>query len=287
MRTSLRTILSDPKPRIVPVAHDALSARLIEEAGFELYAVGGFPLVGFRYALPDIGLVSFGEMAAGVRDIMMGSSLPVIVDADDGYGDVKNVARTVQTYEAMGVSGVAIEDQVSPKRCGHLVGKAVVPADAAVAKIRAAVAARRSNEFVVIARTDALAVEGLDATLRRAEQLATAGADMLFVEAPTSVQEVETIARQLRGCAPLVINMPGIGRTPFIAAEELGEMGYSLILSPAALMVNTIGAMREALRLTRAGEYADIAARISIPELTQLLGIGAWSAFEERILPST
>lgn len=285
MASTLRQILSDPRLRIVPVAHDALSARLIQEAGFELYAVGGFPLIGFRYALPDIGIVSFGEMLAGVRDVMMGSGLPIIVDADDGYGDAKNVARTVQTYEAMGVAAITLEDQVSPKRCGHMAGKSVVTADAAVARVRAAVAARQDRDFVIIARTDALAVHGLEDTLWRAERLAEAGADVLFVEAPTSRTEVEEIARRLRGVAPLLINMPGIGRTPFIPPEELGEMGYSLILSPAALMVSAVDAMRAALRLTATGEYAEVAARIPIPELAELFGIGRWAEFEQAVSP--
>src|SRR5213083_3070716 len=146
-----KELLARSEPLILPCAHDALSARLIERAGFVAYSVGGYALVGARHALPDIGLVAFGEMSAGVRDIMAGSSLPVLVDGDDGYGDVKNVARTIQAYEAMGVAAIFIEDQRAPKRCGHMAGKDVVDAATMAEKIRAAAAARRSPETFLIA----------------------------------------------------------------------------------------------------------------------------------------
>ena len=139
-----KELLKREQPLLLPCAYDALSARLIERAGFSAYAVGGYQLVGARYALPDIGLVGFGEMSAGIRDIMAGSSLPLLVDCDTGYGDVKNVTHTIQGYEAMGVAAIFMEDQVAPKRCGHMAGKAVIDAGAMAAKIRAAAVARRS-----------------------------------------------------------------------------------------------------------------------------------------------
>src|SRR6266436_10158496 len=148
-----KELLAGREPLLLPCAHDALSARLIERAGFAAYSVGGYALVGARHALPDIGLVGLGEMSAGVRDIMAASSLPVLVDCDDGYGDVKNVARTVAAYEAMGVSAVFIEDQRAPKRCGHMAGKSVIEAEAMARKLAAAAAARRSRDFFIVART--------------------------------------------------------------------------------------------------------------------------------------
>src|SRR5438270_348926 len=166
-RPTWKALLDKHKVLQLPAAHDALTAKLIERAGFPAYQIGGFALVGARHALPDVDLTRFGEQSAGVRDIMAACDLPVLVDADDGYGDAKNVTHTVASYEAMRVSAIFIEDQVSPKRCGHMSGKEVVPAKIMVQRIEAAVAARRSSDFFIVARTDALGVEGLDAALKR------------------------------------------------------------------------------------------------------------------------
>src|SRR2546428_1773155 len=155
-----KDLLARSEPLILPCAHDALSARLIERAGFAAYSVGGYALVGARHALPDIGLVAFGEMSAGIRDIMAASSLPVLVDCDDGYGDAKNVARTIAGYEAMGVSAIFMEDQRAPKRCGHMAGEDVIDADAMAAELRPAGAARRRADPFTFARTDAPALHG-------------------------------------------------------------------------------------------------------------------------------
>src|SRR6184192_2575159 len=169
-RPTWKALLEKHEVLQLPAAHDALTAKLIERAGFHAYQIGGFALVGARHGLPDVDLTRFGEQAAGVRDIMAACDLPVLVDADDGYGDAKNVTHTIASYEAMGVSAVFIEDQVSPKRCGHMSGKKVVSSQVMVERIEAAVAARRSSDFFIVARTDALAVEGLDAALKRGEQ---------------------------------------------------------------------------------------------------------------------
>src|SRR6186997_3544093 len=150
-----KEMLSQEQPLLLPCAYDALSARLIERAGFTAYSIGGYALIGSRYAIPDIGLAAFGEISAGIRDIMAATSLPVMVDGDTGYGDVKNVAHTIEGYEAMGAASIFIEDQVAPKRCGHMAGKDVIPAAQMVAKIKAAADARRSKDFFLIARTDA------------------------------------------------------------------------------------------------------------------------------------
>src|SRR6266851_8855613 len=192
-----RQLLAREQPLLLPFAHDALSARLIERAGFAAYGIGGFALVGARHALPDIGLAGFGEISAGVRDIMAGSRLPVLVDCDDGYGDAKNVARTVQGYEDMGVAAIFIEDQRAPKRCGHMAGKDVIDADVMAAKIRAAASARRN--IFLIARTDARAVHGLDDALRRGELYLEAGADGLFIEAPQTMDELIRVGHAFAG----------------------------------------------------------------------------------------
>ena len=176
-RKTWREVLRESAPLLLPAAHDALTARLIELAGYPAYQIGGFALVGSRFAYPDIDLAQFGENSSVMRDIIAASTLPVLVDADNGYGDVKNVTRVVQAYEAMGASAIFLEDQQAPKRCGHMLGKKVVPAETHVGKLHAAVAARHNPETFIIARTDALAALGLDEALRRAELYLQAGAD--------------------------------------------------------------------------------------------------------------
>ena len=221
-----RKLLAQEQPLLLPCAHDALSARLIERAGFSAYSIGGFALVGSRYAIPDIGLAAFGEISSGIRDIMAATRLPVLVDGDTGYGDVKNVAHTIEGYEAMGASAIFLEDQVAPKRCGHMAGKDVIPAEQMVAKIKAAVGARRSKDFFIIARTDARAVHGLDEALRRGEQYLKAGVDGIFIEAPQTVQELERIGRSVPGRA--ADRQHAGGRRPDAGAAAGGVEGDGL-----------------------------------------------------------
>src|SRR5690348_13759237 len=161
-RPAWKDVVARHAPLLLPAAHDALTAKVIERAGFKAYQVGGFALNGARHAFPDLDLTHYGEERDGVRDIIAASTLPVLVDTDDGYGDVKNVTRTVRGYEAMGVSAIFFEDQVAPKRCGHLAGKRVVPPEVMESKVRAAVAARSSPDFFLIARTDAIEAHGMD-----------------------------------------------------------------------------------------------------------------------------
>src|SRR5947209_1349139 len=221
------------KPLVLPSAHDALSARLIEKAGFAAYQIGGFALVGARYGQPDIDLIHLGERRAAVRDIMTASSLPVLVDLDDGYGDVKNVTFAVRCMEAMRVSAVFIEDQEAPKKCGQLDDKEVIPTDQMVARIRAATAARSSPGAVfIIARTDALEAEGMRKALRRGEQYLEAGADALYVEGPRDDKELEEIGRAFQGQTLVTTMMEGGGETPWHTPQEFGELGFSMILYP-------------------------------------------------------
>src|SRR6516164_4379942 len=245
-----KELLARSEPLILPCAHDALSARLIERAGFAAYSVGGYALVGARHALPDIGLVAFGEMSAGIRDIMAASSLPVLVDCDDGYGDAKNVARTIAGYEAMGVSAIFMEDQRAPKRCGHMAGKDVIDADAMAAKLRAAVAARRGADLFIIARTDARAVYGLDEALRRAEIYLKAGADGLFIEAPQSIDELTRIGRMFQGVPQLANMVEGGGRTPVLPSRAPSRT-RSPISKPAAPRARTTASTSTPSRTSR------------------------------------
>ncbi len=279
IKNTIQALVTEGCPLLLPIAHDALSAHLIELAGFSAYSVGGFGLVGCRYMLPDIGLASFGEMTAGVRDIMMGSSLPVLVDADDGYGDIKNTARTVEVYESMGVAGILLEDQVNPKRCGHMGGKSVVTAEAAVKKLQVALATRQSSDFFIVARTDALSVHGVQEAIRRGHRYAETGVDAVYIEAPTSRNDIEIIAQELSGETLLVMNMAEAGKTPLIPANELADMGYSIIAYPSTLLLRVITAIREGLQVIKDQNF-DQGTQLTFAEFTQLFGSDKWDELE-------
>jgi 2-methylisocitrate lyase-like PEP mutase family enzyme len=277
---TISDLLGQHSPLVMPVAHDALSARLIEAAGFGAYSVGGFALAGIRYGLPDIGLMSLAEASAGVKDIMRGSRLPVLIDADDGYGDVKSVVRTVRTYEAMGAAGIALEDQTSPKRCGHMAGKSVVDTDLAVRKLEAAMWARHSEDFFILARTDARAVYDLDEALHRAERYIETGVDGVFVEAPESVDELRTIGARFQ--VPTLVNMAEGGRTPIISPAELAEFGFSMVVYPSTLLLRVINAIRHGLEGIRTGQLELPPDTMEFGQLTSLFGIQDWADIDER-----
>ena len=276
-----KQLLEKEKPLVLPGAHDALSAKLIEQAGFSAFCVGGFPLVGSRYGLPDIGLVGLGEMAAGMRDILQATSLPALIDADHGYGDVKNVAFTIQTYVKMGAGAVFIEDQVAPKRCGHMAGKDVVPLEAMVEKVRAADAAREGSDLFLMARTDARAIHGLDDALRRAEAYIKAGADGIFVEAPESVEELELIGKAFD--VPQFANMLVSGRTPILTNQELYDLGFEMIVHGTTLIMRIAEAMRETLQAIKEDRLDPEAGFASIEEFKAMTDFQDWADFEDRI----
>lgn len=280
-RPSWTSLLARGAPLLLPCAHDALSARLIERAGFAAYSIGGFPLVGARHALPDIGLVGLGEMSAGVRDIVAASALPVLVDGDDGYGDVKNVTRTIQLYEEIGASAIFIEDQKSPKRCGHMAGKDVVDAETMVQKLKAAAAARNNPDTFLIARTDARAIFGLDDALDRAERYLRAGADGIFVEAPQSEAELERIGRTFKG-VPQLANMLEGGRTPLIAPAELYRLGFSMIAYPTTLIFRIAKTVEKALADLQAGTLDLEGEGVSFDAFKDVTRFSEWQAAEDR-----
>jgi 2,3-dimethylmalate lyase len=268
---------------IVPGAHDALSARLIEKIGFEAYFIGGFPAVGARYGVPDIGLKGFGEISACVRDIMAACDLPVIVDGDDGYGDVKNVVHTVQSYERMGVSAIMIEDQLWPKRCGHMVGKKVVPAELAEAKIRAACAERLNPETWILARTDARAVYDLDEAMRRAERFVEAGADGIFVEAPRSVEELEIIGRAFD--VPQICNPFMGGYTPILTMPELAALGFTCAMLGIDTLMHAAKAVEAVLVDMKTGAFARRNDGMHFEEYKKLVGYDRWMGIDEEFAP--
>jgi 2-methylisocitrate lyase-like PEP mutase family enzyme len=276
-----KDLLKRERPLLLPCAHDALSARLIERAGFAGYSIGGFALVGSRYAIPDIGLAAFGEISAGIRDIMAATSLPVLVDCDTGYGDVKNVTHTVQRYEAMGAKAIFLEDQIAPKRCGHMAGKDVIPAEQMAAKIRAAAGARRRDLFI-IARTDARAVHGLDDALRRAELYLKAGADGLFIEAPQTVQELERVGRAFRGVPQLANMLEGGGQTPMLPPGELMTLGFDMVAYPTTLIFRVARAMERALVELKAGKPGSNGESVDFAAFKDITGYNEWARIEDE-----
>jgi 2-methylisocitrate lyase-like PEP mutase family enzyme len=284
MPSSFRQIIDravkDKRILVVPGAHDALSARLIQRIGFETYFIGGFPTVGARYGVPDLGLKGFGEIAAAVRDIMAACDLPVFVDGDDGYGDVKNVVHTVNTYERMGVSAILIEDQLWPKRCGHMEGKKVVPVELAEAKIRAATAERLDPETWILARTDARQVHDLDEAMRRAERYVRAGADGIFIEAPRSIEELQRIGRAFD--VPQICNPLMGGHTPILTMEELGELGFNCAVLGLDTLMHAAKAIEAVLIDMKSGRFALRDAGMDFETYKQVVGFDRWRRVEER-----
>ncbi|WP_134322240.1 isocitrate lyase/PEP mutase family protein [Cumulibacter soli] len=260
---------------ILPGAYDALSARLIEVAGFDGCYVSGFGVAAGLLGRPDVGLVTGTEMVDTVRRVCQSTSQPVIADADTGFGNEINVVRTVKDYEQAGVAGVQLEDQVYPKRCGHMAGKEVIARDDAVAKIRAAVAARTDPDLLIIARTDAIAVNGVDDAIDRAKAFADAGADVLFVEAPKTQADIELVATRLRGY-PLVFNWVEGGKTEVLSMELVRDLGYNVVIFPISTMLTAAYAMRAMLDSLRGtgSTNASLPQMETFDGVTDLLGLG-------------
>lgn len=266
------------RPFVLPGAHDGLSARLIEMAGFSGLFVGGFASLGARHAVPDVGLMGLGEISAVARDVRAATTLPMLVDADDGYGDAKNVAHTVNTYERLGVQAIFLEDQASPKRCGHLAGKRLVPAARMETKIRAAVAER--NSLFIVARTDARSVMGLDEALRRGERYLTAGADAIYIESPETVAELERIGRAFRA-----LNMASMlegGKTPILKPSELYAMGYNIVIFGITLLLRIAKTMQVALEDLKTERLALVGSGATFEEYMRIVNLERWSGIEQR-----
>lgn len=282
-RFTWKDVLSAEGILQLPVAHDALTAMLIERAGFKAYQVGGFALEGSLYGFPDIDLTHFGEKSAAVQRIMHASRLPVLVDVDDGYGDAKNVTRTIEAYEAMGVEAIFIEDQRPPKECGHMSGKVVVSAAAMVNKIQAAVAARQdSDRLFILARTDALQPEGVDKAITRGERYLKAGADGIYVEGPTSVKELEKIGKAFKGTPLATSILEGGGATPWVSPKEMHAMGFTMILYPATVLFGITQRVQRVLMNLRKGEPIAPDESVTMKEFENILDIDRWSRIEKK-----
>jgi 2-methylisocitrate lyase-like PEP mutase family enzyme len=280
--TRLRELLSRPGAIVAPGVADALNARLVARHGFDAVYMTGAGTTATRLGQPDVGLLTMTEMVDNAARIADASALPTISDADTGYGGVLNVRRTIQSYERAGVAAVHLEDQVMPKRCGHLAGKQLVPADEMVAKLKAATDARTDPDFVIIARTDAIAVEGFDAALERAARYREAGADVLFVEAPSEAQ-LPKIAPALEG-APLLYNLASSGKTPFLGKDEIERLGFKLIIYPNWVILAQIRAASHVLKtLKDTGSIASLTNEIaSFREFFDLMGMPEVQALEAK-----
>ena len=277
----LRTLLSQPGLLAAPGVYDGLSAIITEQAGFDaVYISGG--AVARSHGVPDLGLLSATEMADKVMEIVDAVTVPVIADADTGYGNPLNVRRTIGLYERAGVAALHLEDQITPKKCGHYDTKALISAEEMVAKLRAAADARTDENLVLIARTDAVAVEGLTAAIARAKSYVRAGADMVFVEAPESVEQIRQIPTEVG--APAVINMFAGGKTPLVDAEDLAQYGYRLMIVPSDLQRAATWAMRRAAQtLYRDGSTAALADEmVSFADRDRLIGLPTYQELEQR-----
>ena len=268
---------------MAPGAFDPLAARLVEEAGFPAVYMTGFGTSAALLGRPDVGLLTMTEMVDNARRIADCVDIPVIADADTGYGNPLNVIRTVGAYEAAGVAGIHLEDQVAPKKCGHMEGKLVIPAGEMAQKIRAAVQARTRPDFVIIARTDARAVEGLEQALDRARRYREAGADALFIEAVTSEDEAAEAARAFPD-VPLLFNWAEGGKTPPISLDRLRELGYRIVIFPISTLLAATAAMRRVLgEIAQSGTPAGVLADLpAFGAFLDFIGLPAVREAEQR-----
>ena len=258
----LRKLLADPGVLVLPGCFDAMSARLIERAGYPGAFMGGFAVSAARIAMPDTGLISYSEMVDQGRNICAAVDFPVIGDGDTGYGNAVNVQRTVQGYAQAGFACVMIEDQVAPKKCGHTQGKQIVGRDEAVGRVQAAVDARNgSSDILVMARTDANATDGMDEAIQRCQAFADIGADITFLEAPRDEDEMKRYCDDVEG--PKMANMVEQGDTPFLEPKKLADIGYKIIIYPISLMLAGLRAMEESLKSMQGGKHPDALAEFS------------------------
>jgi 2,3-dimethylmalate lyase len=279
--TTLRRMLNEPGIIVAPGAYDGISARLIERHGFKAVYMTGAGTAASALGQADLGLTTLTEMATHAGHIASCISLPLIADADTGYGNPLNVIRTVREYERAGVAALHLEDQVFPKKCGHIAGKAVIPMKEFAEKIRAAAENRTDPDFVIIARTDARAVNGIDDAIERGLRYREAGADVIFVEAPTSREEIERVAREIK--VPLLSNQVPGGKTPGLTVTELEKLGYKIVIFPVVSLMSATLAIESALtKLKERGTDWHEGPVLSPMDIFQRVGIDWWLEAEKK-----
>jgi 2-methylisocitrate lyase-like PEP mutase family enzyme len=281
-RARLRELVQQRQGLVVPGAYDGVSAKLVERAGFPAVYMTGYGTSASRLGLPDLGFAGLAEMADHARNVAAAVSIPLIADADTGYGNALTVRRTVAMYEAAGVAALHLEDQVAPKRCGHLTGHQVVPREEFAAKIRAAVEARTDPDLLIIARTDAISALGFDEALERGAAAARAGADVLFIEAPQTEEQIARVARAFD--TPLLFNYAPGGRSPLLPFRRLRDLGYAIILLPVDTLLVAARAVESFLRDLRAtDDVRPLADRyMAFADFNELIGVTAQLRLGER-----
>jgi 2-methylisocitrate lyase-like PEP mutase family enzyme len=285
MASRISVLLEKEGTLIFPGVYDALSAKLVERAGFPLTFISGYSVAATHLGLPDFGYLTQTEMVSTARRVCASVKIPIIIDADTGYGNALNVIRTVNELIEAGSAGMFLEDQVWPKRCGHMKGKRVIPADEHVQKIRAAVDARDKRDFFIVARTDARQVNSIEDAIARCQRYKEAGADALFVEAPRSKEELARIAKELP--APLVANMLEGGVTPLLTKDELEKIGFQLIVCPLTALYASAKAMQDMFTLIKtAGTTKDALDRLlPFKQFNDLIGLDDYYASDEKYKP--
>jgi 2-methylisocitrate lyase-like PEP mutase family enzyme len=283
MTGQLRKLLNGPGVIRSLGAHDVFTARLVEAAGLETVFLGGFGTSASLLGLPDVGFITLSEMADAVRRMALRVSIPVVADGDTGHGDLHNVVRTVREFERAGAAGVLIEDQVTPKRCGHFAGKQLIEAADMVLKLKAALSARTDPDFVIVARTDARAVEGIDGAIDRANRYGAAGADVCFIEAPKSRAELEQIPRAVK--YPLLVNMLSGGVTPILPVEELGRLGYKIVVCPIETLLVAGKAVQRLIESLMTRGRCDLpdSEMMTFAEVKKVLGLDEVVGLRERL----
>ena len=284
-RQQLKALAAARRGVIVPGAFNAMSAKVIADAGFEAIYITGAGVTNMWFGMPDQGFMGLAEIADHTARIRDAVELPLIVDADTGFGNALNVYHTVRTLERAGADCIQLEDQVAPKRCGHFAGKDVIALDEAVGKIKAAVDARRDPDLLIMARTDAAATQGFDAAVERAQRFAEAGADILFVEAVTTADEVRALPRRL--AAPQLVNMVIGGKTPIVGADELKDLGYGFVLYANAALQGAVAGMQRVLGALQQAGRVDEDPTLVVPfaERQRLVDKPRWDELEQRYAP--
>ncbi len=284
---SLRARLQSGKILVAPGAYDALTARLLEQAGFEAVYRGGYAASAAAFALPDLGITTLTDMVDHARRMTSAITVPVIADADTGYGEVPQVIHTVHELERAGVAAIQFEDQVFPKRCGHMEGKKVIPAEEMVVKVRAALDARRNPETVIIARSDATAVTGLDDAIARSRRYADAGADVIFIDAPTSEDDLKAIAGGGIN-AVLMVNISEYGKTPDLGAQRFEELGFGLVIYPSSTLFAAAQSTKElaAALMAEGSTVSSVPRMMPFDEINSILGKDEWDSLEDNLRES-